>query len=57
MKVIYDPEHKACAVRFDKEDSIYMYQDEDGLEIHSCKGGKPEMVEELLLFDIEDDDL
>ncbi len=56
MKVIYDPEHKACAVRFDKDDTLFIYQDEGGVEIHSCKGGKPQMVKEQLLFELDEEE-
>ncbi len=54
MKVYYDSEHNACAVKFEKEDVVFIYNEEDGLEIHSSDGGKPEIIEKQLLFSVEE---
>jgi len=56
MRVYYDKEHGACAVKFDKDDTIFIYQNEDGIEVHSCKGGKPVIEEKQLLFDIDEEE-
>lgn len=54
MKVFYDKEHDACMVLFEKSDCVFIYQTDEGLEIHSCKGGKPEIIERQLLFGLEE---
>ncbi len=57
VKVYYDPEHKACAVEFDKDDTIFINSEDDGaISITSCKGGKPEMIEKQLLFSLDETD-
>ncbi len=55
MKVYYDKEHESYAVFFDKDDTFFAYYKDDGIEIHSCKGGKPEWTEKQLKCRIEDD--
>ncbi len=57
MKVYYDKEHDACAVEFDKDDTIFMSTDDGVIEISSCNGGKPEFIEKQLLFSVEEGDL
>ncbi|KKM92438.1 hypothetical protein LCGC14_1218590 [marine sediment metagenome] len=57
MKVYYDKEHDACAVEFDKDDTIFMNTEDGAIEISSCKGGKPEFIEKQLLFPIKESDL
>ena len=54
MIIYYDKEHDACAVKFSKDDSLFIYYEDDGIEIHSCKGGKPKIVNKQLLFDYKD---
>lgn len=56
MKIYYDEEHDACAVEFNKDDVLFMYQGEEGLVIDSCDGGKPEIIEKQLLFSLEEED-
>ncbi len=57
MKVYYDKEHDACAVEFDKDDTIFMSTEDGAIEISSCNGGKPEFIEKQLLFSVEEGDL
>ena len=52
MKVLYDPEHNACAVEFDKDDCLFTSIEEGKIFIESSLGGKPEMVEERLNFEL-----
>ena len=54
MKIFYDSENGACAVLFDKEDVAFIYYTEEGLEIHSCNGGKPVIEDKQLLFNIKE---
>ena len=54
MKVIYDPEHNACAVEFDEDDCLFISIEEGKIFIHSSTGGKPEMVEGQLLFSLDE---
>ncbi len=54
MEVYYDAEHKACAVKFDKDDTVFIYQGDNGIEMHSCKGGKPKMLKRQLLFSLDE---
>ena len=54
MKVYYDPEHNACSVEFDADDTIFMDIEDGKMCITSLKGGKPEMLEKQLLFSVED---
>ncbi len=53
MKVYYDPKHDACAVEFDKDDTIIMSSDKGRIFIDSCKGGKPEVIEKQLRFKVK----
>ena len=56
MKVYYDKEHDACAVEFDKDDTIFMdTADGGGIYIDSCKGGKPEIIKKQLRFKLDDE--
>ncbi len=50
MKILYDEEHDACAVVFSKDDTVFSYQTDEGLEMHSCEGGKPEWVNTQLRY-------
>ena len=52
MKVYYDPKHKACAVEFDKDDTVFMNVSGGKILIDSCKGGKPEVIEKQLRFKV-----
>jgi len=54
MRVYYDKEHDACAVGFDKNDTVIFDVDDKEIHISSCNGGKPEMIERKLLFEIEE---
>ena len=49
MKVYYDEKHGACAVEFDRDDTIFIYS-AGKIEIHSCKGGRPKLIKKQLLF-------
>lgn len=53
MKVYYDSKHDACAVEFDKDDTIFMYVDEGKICIDSCNGGKPKIIKKQLLFEMK----
>ncbi len=56
MKVYYDSKHNDCAVEFDRDDTIYMSTVEGKMFIHSCKGGKPKIIEKQLLFEMDETD-
>jgi len=54
MKIYYDKENDACAVYFGKDDTAFIYQTEEGMEIHSCKGGEPKIIKKQLLFSLDE---
>lgn len=53
MKVYYDPKHDACAVEFDKDDCLIFSVHRGKLNIDSCNGGKPEVTEKQLRFEMK----
>jgi len=50
---MYDPEHNACAIEFDKDDCISTSVENGKLFMQSFNGGKPKFVKEQLLFELE----
>ena len=53
MIIYYDKKHDACSVKFDKDDAPIIYHTKTGVEISSCKGGKPQIIAKQLTTEVD----